>query len=375
MRTYKFVKNFVDTADEATMLIYEAIGYDPETYEGIRGIDFANEMYYLRDYCNVKNVTVRINSMGGSVEDGQTIFAAIAFSGMNCTVYIDGIVASIAAIIALAGNKVFICNYGRMMFHDPFVEEKMSEKDRAALASIKGSLVTMVANRASLTEAEVSEMLARETWLEPDECLELKLVDGIFTPDNQPESVDAKTPMNKRFAVYNKFLNPEISMKKVYDRLKIQNNASEEAIIEAIEKIDTERTTALAEVDRLKVVNKTLTDEKAASDAETATKAENDRIAAETVATTEATAEVDAAVEAGKIVEADDAKLQEVKNQYIAIGKTNLVALKDILNRMPAKNKAADILGTGAAEGVQKWSVERINAENRAKAAAAKAKL
>ncbi len=81
------------------IILYGDIGFD------ITAKEFSDEMKALGD---VKNITVRINSFGGDVFDGVAIYSRLIDSGADITVFIDGIAASAASVIAMAGREIHI---------------------------------------------------------------------------------------------------------------------------------------------------------------------------------------------------------------------------------------------------------------------------
>src|SRR4051812_21409466 len=112
MEGYAFVQN-ISPEGTATILLYDQIGG-----QGINGRDFANEIERLQS--TAKKINVRINSPGGSVLEGYAIVSAILNSSVPVDTYIDGLAASIAGVIAMAGQRVFIKDYGTLMLHNPY---------------------------------------------------------------------------------------------------------------------------------------------------------------------------------------------------------------------------------------------------------------
>ena len=100
--------------DHAEILLYEEIG---ETFfgEGVSAKDFVLELQKL----SVKNIDLRINSLGGNVFDGFAIHNALKSHKAKITVFIDGIAASIASVIAMSGDVVKMPENAMMMVHDP----------------------------------------------------------------------------------------------------------------------------------------------------------------------------------------------------------------------------------------------------------------
>ena len=96
----------------ACILLYGNIGgYD----EGIRSGDIIRELLEIE--ARYPKVDIRINSMGGEVYAGIAIFNAIRNSRADITIYIDGIAASIASVIAASGKPVYMSRFARLMVH------------------------------------------------------------------------------------------------------------------------------------------------------------------------------------------------------------------------------------------------------------------
>lgn len=232
--SFKYIKNIID--GEATILLYSQIGSSVDengVFEwGISGSEFAAEMKYLQDKCN--KINVRINSVGGSVLEGYSIISSILNSKVECCTYIDGIAASIAAVIAISGSKCYMMDYGTLMVHNP-----SGGDDEAVTSIVKDTLTTIMSNRCGKSKEDVSEMMNKETWITPYEALEMKMIDEIVYSGKQ---VEVKEMSAKKMAlVYNKLINKKtIKMEKVIDFLKLKNEATEEEIVNVISEKDAE---------------------------------------------------------------------------------------------------------------------------------------
>ena len=98
----------------ADILIYEDIG--DGWLGGISAKTFADELKKLK---NLTQLNVRINSPGGAVFDGLAIYNTLKKHKANVTVSIDGLAASIASVIAMAGDQITMAENALMMIHDP----------------------------------------------------------------------------------------------------------------------------------------------------------------------------------------------------------------------------------------------------------------
>ena len=151
-------------------------------YSEIRGGDAAEVVELLRAD-PAASVEVRLNSPGGSVGEGLAIYNALL--PRKPTIYIDGIAASIASCIAMAGAHVVAAENALVMVHDPWcgVSGNSAELRRHAetLDKHRDAMVRAYA-RTGLPVKKVLELLAAETWMSADEALDLGFVDEIAEP-------------------------------------------------------------------------------------------------------------------------------------------------------------------------------------------------
>jgi ATP-dependent Clp protease protease subunit len=129
----------------------------------------------------VDTINLRINSPGGSVFDGLAIYNTLKRHPADIQVDIDGIAASIASVIAMAGNTIRIAANGMMMIHDPHGMVAGDSKDMRQTADVldqvKGSLVDTYVLRTALPRDELVTMMASETWLTADDAVRLGFAD------------------------------------------------------------------------------------------------------------------------------------------------------------------------------------------------------
>lgn len=132
-----------------------------------------------------RDVTVRINSGGGDVFAAHAIHnQLVAYKG-RVTVVIDGLAASAATIIAVAGDRIIMPSNALFMIHNPAIG--LSDyygaaellKAAEALNTIKGSIVAAYRKRCKASAEELAAMMDAETWMGAAECLEKGFVDEI----------------------------------------------------------------------------------------------------------------------------------------------------------------------------------------------------
>lgn len=132
-----------------------------------------------------RDITVRINSPGGDVFAAHAIHnQLIAYPGA-VDVVIDGIAASAATIIAMAGGRITMPTNSMMMIHNPAVglEDTYTAEEldhyANALRAVRKSIVAAYMKRASVGQAKIESMMDAETWLTAEECLSMGLADAI----------------------------------------------------------------------------------------------------------------------------------------------------------------------------------------------------
>lgn len=261
LENFKYIQNI--KGNEATILLYGEIGDSIDSNGnycyGISGNSFAHELMYLADKVDVINV--RINSVGGSVLDGYSIVSAILSSPKTVNTYIDGLAASIAGVVAVAGKKCYMMDYGTLMVHNPSGGE-----DKIVLALIKDTLVTILSNRTQKTAEEIDTMMNAETYLSAEEAMAQGMVDEIIK-SNKKIKIKTSDSLTNIALVYNKLINPTTNMEKVTNVLKLKNDASELEMVSAIEAKDTENTALKNQIETLKNELKEFKDAKEAEEA------------------------------------------------------------------------------------------------------------
>jgi ATP-dependent Clp protease protease subunit len=159
----------------AEIVIYDEIG----AY-GVSAKGFLAELGALPDGTPL---ALRLNSPGGSVFDAVAIYNAIKRHSGTVTVWIDGIAASAASYIAMAGDEVVMPENAFLMIHDPAGMVMGTATDMRAMAEaldkIKGSLLQGYAAKSGRPQEEIAPLMAAETWLDAKDALDLGFADRI----------------------------------------------------------------------------------------------------------------------------------------------------------------------------------------------------
>ena len=166
-------------AEKAEIWIYEMIGKDFWTGEGLTAKDFQKDLSQIK----ASQIDLHINSPGGDVFDGNTIYNLLKQHPATITTYIDGLAASIASVIALAGDKVYMAENALFMLHQPWGitigNEEDHEKTLELLRQVGGSIARTYIAKTEKSEEEIKQMMKDETWLNSDQAMDLGFVDEI----------------------------------------------------------------------------------------------------------------------------------------------------------------------------------------------------
>jgi len=162
----------------AEVAIYDEIG----AY-GVSAKGFLAELGALPDGMPVD---LRLNSPGGSVFDAVAIHNALKRHEGTVTVWIDGIAASAASYIAMAGDEIVMPENAFLMIHDPAGLVIGTAEDMRAMAEaldkVKGSLVSGYAAKSGRTPEEVSALMAAETWFDAADAVAQGFADRLIEP-------------------------------------------------------------------------------------------------------------------------------------------------------------------------------------------------
>ena len=173
-------------ASGTEVLIYDEIG----AY-GVSAKGFLAELGALPDDAPID---LRLNSPGGSVFDAVAIYNALKRHAGPITVWIDGIAASAASYIAMAGDEIVMPENAFLMIHDPAGLVMGTAEDMRATAEaldkVKGSLIQGYASKSGKAEEEIATLMAAETWLDAKDALALGFIDRIAEPVKLAASFD-----------------------------------------------------------------------------------------------------------------------------------------------------------------------------------------
>lgn len=196
--------------------------------------NFTKELESLGD---VSEIVVRINSGGGDVYAANTIYTRLRDHKAKITVKIDGIAASAATVIAMAGDVIQIPENAYMMIHDPvvgicrYVNKEDCLKMVNIMETIKKGIVSTYQGRTGKTEEEISEIMSAETWYTGKEAVESGFCDQLmFTQEESETTTQEHNVQNRLFSMgfdFKMYKNCPVELKQMYnpvsDTVKIQD--------------------------------------------------------------------------------------------------------------------------------------------------------
>jgi ATP-dependent Clp endopeptidase proteolytic subunit ClpP len=215
--------------ETADIYIFDEIG----TY-GVTAQDFISEIKGLKDM----PINLRINSLGGDVFDGMAMYNVIKRREAKTTVYIEGIAASIATIIALGADEVIMAENSLFMIHNAWGgtsgEAKDMRKTAETLDKITSELTDIYVKKTGLSYDTLAEMMDEESWLNADEAFALGFVDTISDSIKVAAKYDVSKFKNITQEEIKNKLSININNKKMTNELKDWFNSKVEEIVTAV---------------------------------------------------------------------------------------------------------------------------------------------
>ena len=140
------------------------------------------------------DITVWINSPGGDCVAAAQIYNMLMDYKGNVTVKIDGIAASAASVIAMAGTKVLMSPVSMLMIHNPMTiaygDSTQMQKSIEMLGSVKDSIINAYEIKTGLSRAKLSHLMDAETWMDATKAVELGFADDILKRPGEAEDVE-----------------------------------------------------------------------------------------------------------------------------------------------------------------------------------------
>lgn len=157
------------------------------------------------------DIVIWINSPGGDCVAASQIYSMLMDYKGNVTVKVDGIAASAASVIAMAGTQVLMAPTALLMMHNPLTvaigDSSEMQKAIDMLSEVKESIINAYEIKSGLSRAKISHLMDAETWLNANKAVELGFADGILEDEKkkQPADLEASFAFSRR-AVTNSLL-------------------------------------------------------------------------------------------------------------------------------------------------------------------------
>lgn len=167
------------------------------------------------------NITVWINSPGGDCVAAAQIYNMLREYEGTVTVKIDGIAASAASVIAMAGDKVLMSPVSMMMIHNPmtiaFGDSGEMQKAIDMLSSVKDSIINAYEIKTGLSRVKLAHLMDSETWMDANKAIELGFADEIIQRNG---AVDLEVPQVSM--LYSKTAVVNSLMDKIAEKCRIE---------------------------------------------------------------------------------------------------------------------------------------------------------
>ena len=158
------------------------------------------------------DVVIYVNSPGGDCVAASQIYTMLMEYKGRVTVKIDGIAASAASVIAMAGTEVLMAPTSLMFVHNPLTvaigDTEEMQKAIAMLDEVKESIISSYELKTGMSRLKISNLMDAETWMNAIKAIELGFADGILTRETGvPDGMAINSYQFSRRAVTNSLLN------------------------------------------------------------------------------------------------------------------------------------------------------------------------
>ena len=205
LKFWNVMKN--DEEKSAELILYGSIGSD-EYWDDISDKAFKQDIENLGD---VENITLHINSPGGSVFSAVAIANTLKNHKAKITANIDGLAASAATIITSACDTVKMPKNALFMVHNPITfaygNNQDMQKTLEMLNKVKNSIIETYLNKAKTDKETLSELMDNETWMSAEEAKEYGFIDEILDENVEKEVIENKLIINNMAFDISRFKN------------------------------------------------------------------------------------------------------------------------------------------------------------------------
>ena len=206
MKNRKFWE-WKNQADEGSERVLELYGTIAE--ESWFDDDITPQMFHDELFSGTGDIVVWINSPGGDCIAASQIYSMLMDYQGKVTVKIDGVAASAASVIAMAGTEVLMAPTALIMIHNPatmaFGDHEDMQKAIDMLNEVKESIINAYEIKTGQSRAKLSHLMDSETWMNANKAIELGFADGILE-DSKKQALEASFAFSQK-TVNNKLLN------------------------------------------------------------------------------------------------------------------------------------------------------------------------
>ena len=218
LKFWNLVKN--EKEKTAELILYGSIGSD-EYWDDISDKVFKQDIENLGD---VENITLHINSPGGSVFSAVAIANTLKNHKAKITANIDGLAASAATIITSACDTVRMPKNALFMIHNPITfaygNNQEMQKTVEMLDKVKNSIIETYLSKTKADKKTLSELMDNETWMDAETAKEYGFIDEIVDEEVGKEFVENKLIINNMAFDISKFKNFRKAKDTVIDNKK-----------------------------------------------------------------------------------------------------------------------------------------------------------
>ena len=202
-RFWNWVRNEVDTR---TLTLNGTIAEESWFDDDVTPRMFRDELN-----AGTGDVIVWINSPGGDCVAASQIYTMLMDYKGHITVKIDGIAASAASVIAMAGTEVLMAPTSLLMIHNPLTvaigDSEEMQKAIAMLDEVKESIINAYELKTGMSRAKLAHLMDAETWMNANKAIERGFADGVLADEKKQVTHDDVTFSFSRRAVTNSLLN------------------------------------------------------------------------------------------------------------------------------------------------------------------------
>jgi ATP-dependent Clp protease protease subunit len=232
-------------SDEASISVFDPIGYDPWTGDGVTAKRIAGVLRSLGDV----DVTVNVNSPGGDMFEGLAIYNLLREYKGHVTVNVIGVAASAASIIAMAGDTIQIGRSAFLMIHNCWVGVVGNKSElRAAADTIEPfdrAMADVYSARSGLDIKAVAKLMDAETFIAGSDAVSQGFADSLLAADQITEKAGDNSPAARALDMaLAKAGMPRSERRRLISEIKGTPSAAQEGMPSAADKADLAVSTA-----------------------------------------------------------------------------------------------------------------------------------